>query len=324
MIGYGASGTTHDFYCYNSSNQVWDGVSFTSWDDDDYASYRVTATEQGTNGRFIGTAPANTERYEMRQRGASLALSFVVWVDDFVRENIQAKTDLITSGGQLYVSSSSNGMLEATKAYVFAFDRTTGEPKTGDAANITAKWVKDYGTPGNLVGNPTEVEDGVYVFDLTESDRTFSKVAYILPESSTSNIVVRGDPPVYSMIESLVRARTDLITPSTTYVINRISGSGVNFNVVAFVGESHLISIPSSDYSAVELEVVFQNINDNRDVAVIADGSLTKTTTQVSFAMPAKVRAKEQNLRYAVRRLSNNEVLLYGTWEVRPAALKSA
>ena len=237
---------------------------------------------------------------------------------------IKAKTDLITSGGQLYVSSSSNGMLEATKAYVFAFDRTTGEPKTGDAANITAKWVKDYGTPGNLVGNPTEVEDGVYVFDLTESDRTFSKVAYILPESSTSNIVVRGDPPVYSMIESLVRARTDLITPSTTYVINRISGSGVNFNVVAFVGESHLISIPSSDYSAVELEVVFQNINDNRDVAVIADGSLTKTTTQVSFAMPAKVRAKEQNLRYAVRRLSNNEVLLYGTWEVRPAALKSA
>lgn len=82
MIGYGISGNTHDFFCFNSSGQVWNGSAFVTWADGDYVSYRVTATEVGTTGRFTGTAPSGTETYELRERGASLALSYVTWTDD--------------------------------------------------------------------------------------------------------------------------------------------------------------------------------------------------------------------------------------------------
>ena len=47
------------------------------------------------------------------------------------------------------------------KFVVFAFNRTTNVPLTGDAANITANLQKDFGTSTatNDV-NPTELEDG--------------------------------------------------------------------------------------------------------------------------------------------------------------------
>lgn len=78
----GASGTTHDFFCYDDTGQVWNGSAFVAWDDDDYATYRVTATERGTSGAFTGTEASGTSRYEMRVRGASLALSYVVWAEE--------------------------------------------------------------------------------------------------------------------------------------------------------------------------------------------------------------------------------------------------
>lgn len=82
MIGYGISGTTHDFFCYNASGQVWNGSTFENWSDANYASYRVTATESGASGRFTGTAPTATDWYELRERGASLATSSIVWVEN--------------------------------------------------------------------------------------------------------------------------------------------------------------------------------------------------------------------------------------------------
>ena len=80
------------------------------------------------------------------------------------------------------------------KWMVFAFDRTDNTPKTGDAANITAKLSKDYGTL-TAVGdtNPTELEDGYYLFDLTQAE-TNADVLHIFPESSTSDIQVIGCP----------------------------------------------------------------------------------------------------------------------------------
>lgn len=96
MIGYGTNGTTYDFFCYNATNQVWNGLAFVNWSDADYASYRVTATQQGTSGRFVGTAPAGTFRYELRERGASLALSYVVWAEMGPRETWTLVSDSAT------------------------------------------------------------------------------------------------------------------------------------------------------------------------------------------------------------------------------------
>lgn len=113
------------------------------------------------------------------------------------------------------------------------------------------------------------------------------------------------------------------IQPSVVYVTNRLMGTGVNYDIVSFVGEAHTVTIPSADFSGAELSVIFQELSTNRDVASIANASITKTSTTVAFAIPAKVRAKQQILRYSIRRVSNQENLIYGTWEVRQAAFSS-
>lgn len=80
------------------------------------------------------------------------------------------------------------------KWVVFAFDRTDNTPKTGDAANITANLRID-GGGANAVDdtNPTELEDGFYVFDLTAAE-TNGDYILISPASSTSDIQVIGCP----------------------------------------------------------------------------------------------------------------------------------
>jgi len=77
---------------------------------------------------------------------------------------------------------------------VFAYDLTDGTPKTGDAAQITAKISKDGGalTATNDT-NPTELEDGFYEFDLTQAE-TNAYELFLSPESSTSDIQVVGSP----------------------------------------------------------------------------------------------------------------------------------
>lgn len=77
----GGGANSHDFVAYDAANQVWNGAAFVAWVDADYAAYRVTATEQGTSGRYVGNEPAGATHYELRVRGATLALSYVVWTD---------------------------------------------------------------------------------------------------------------------------------------------------------------------------------------------------------------------------------------------------
>lgn len=77
---------------------------------------------------------------------------------------------------------------------VFAFDRTTNAPVTGDAANITGKISKDFGAATAITDtNPAEVEDGYYEFDLSQAE-TNAQDLLILPQSGTANVVVVGCP----------------------------------------------------------------------------------------------------------------------------------
>ncbi len=82
------------------------------------------------------------------------------------------------------------------KWIVFAFDRTDNTAKTGDAANITANLRLDGGA-ANAVDdtNPTELEDGFYIFDLTQAE-TNGDLILIAPVSGTANIQVIGVPGV--------------------------------------------------------------------------------------------------------------------------------
>lgn len=111
---------------------------------------------------------------------------------------------------------------------VFAFDATTNAPKTGDAANITAKIALDWGAAGAVTDtNPTETEDGYYLFDLTQAE-TNADVLDIYPESSTADIEVIGVPgtvytlsgvvfknQAFSNLEFLMVLASDGRTPAT-------------------------------------------------------------------------------------------------------------
>ena len=81
------------------------------------------------------------------------------------------------------------------KWVVFAFDLTDNTAKTGDAAQITAEVSIDGAAGGGNITdtNPTELEDGYYVFDLDQSE-TNGDYILILPESSTGSIQVIGAP----------------------------------------------------------------------------------------------------------------------------------
>lgn len=82
------------------------------------------------------------------------------------------------------------------KWVIFAFDITDGTAKTGDAAQITANLRIDGGAADAVDDtNPTELEDGYYVFDITQ-DESNGDMILITPASSTADIQVIGVPGV--------------------------------------------------------------------------------------------------------------------------------
>ncbi len=80
------------------------------------------------------------------------------------------------------------------KLAIFAFDATTGLPKTGDAANITAYVSKDWGSV-TVLGDTSATEmdatnaKGMYLFDLTQAE-TNADTLIFTAKSSTANIAL--------------------------------------------------------------------------------------------------------------------------------------
>lgn len=84
------------------------------------------------------------------------------------------------------------------KLIVFAFDATTNQPATGDAANLTAYVSKDYGSVTVLTDtSATEMDatnaKGYYLFDLAQAE-TNADTLLFSAKSSTSNIVAIAVP----------------------------------------------------------------------------------------------------------------------------------
>lgn len=118
------------------------------------------------------------------------------------------------------------------KWYVFAFDDTDNSAKTGDAGQITANLRID-GAAADAVDdtNPTELEDGYYVFDLTQGE-TNGDYILICPASSTGDIQVIGcpmatwtTPPYFPTLSIDSNGRLDIIkVAGTTQTANDMSG----------------------------------------------------------------------------------------------------
>jgi hypothetical protein len=105
------------------------------------------------------------------------------------------------------------------KWVVFAFDTTTGLPKTGDALNITANLRLDGGAANPVDDtNPTELEGGYYAFDLTDAE-TNGNMIVICPSSVTANIAVIGVPGALyteSDFTATMKASLNAATPAAS------------------------------------------------------------------------------------------------------------
>jgi hypothetical protein len=83
---------------------------------------------------------------------------------------------------------------------VHAIDTTTGNNKTGDAANITAKISKDGGAFVALTDtNPVEIEAGRYAFDISQAEINCTRF-FIVPRSSTANVRVENEEKVFTTV----------------------------------------------------------------------------------------------------------------------------
>lgn len=80
------------------------------------------------------------------------------------------------------------------KWVVFAFSRTSGNPITGDAANITANLRIDGGSANPVDDtNPQELSNGYYYFDISQTESNGDLIV-IIPVSATPNVIVIGCP----------------------------------------------------------------------------------------------------------------------------------
>jgi hypothetical protein len=96
------------------------------------------------------------------------------------------------------------------KLYVLAYDATTGLPKVGDAANLSARVAKDHAAAAALADTAaTELDatnqKGWYVFDLAQAETNADHLRFAA-QSVTANIVCLCFPTVdepYSVATSV-------------------------------------------------------------------------------------------------------------------------
>lgn len=106
------------------------------------------------------------------------------------------------------------------KIQLFAFDITTGAPKTGDAANLTAYVSKDHGSV-TVLGDTSAAEmdatnaPGVYLFDLTQTETNADELTFTA-KSSTANVsitprFISTTPPNFTLQSIDSNGRVDVI-----------------------------------------------------------------------------------------------------------------
>jgi len=202
------------------------------------------------------------------------------------------------------------------KIIVFAFDETDNTPKTGDAAQITAKITKDYGSATALGDtNPTEIEDGYYAFNVTQTESN-ADVILVLPESSTADIQVVGCPatiftrPQYFpdlgiesdgdlAVVTLTRSNTDMRGTDSAY-----TGTPPTATQIVDEWESQSQTDPTGFHVNVkEVNGTAQTANDNgADInAILVDtdelqGNQGNWATATGFATAAALSAHDGKL----------------------------
>lgn len=110
---------------------------------------------------------------------------------------------------------------------VFYFNRQTGEPVLGAAADLSAKISIDFTATTPLDNQvAVEIEDGYYYFSLTKEETNGNSLE-LFPDSSSPGKQVIGDPPSFSFqaepeVVVVDGATADLSTASKSYGPKRV------------------------------------------------------------------------------------------------------
>lgn len=150
------------------------------------------------------------------------------------------------------------------KWIVYAFNRTTLVPITGDAANITANLRID-GGPVNAVDdtNPTELENGYYFFTITQAE-TIGSMILISPISSTSDIQVKGCPEVIFTTP----ANFPALSIETDGDLSKVNSVGLFTDDV----NVELSSVPNTTATMQKMiQFLFQYFRNRRTVTAVAE-----------------------------------------------------
>lgn len=122
---------------------------------------------------------------------------------------------------------------------VFAFNRTNNAPVVGNAAQITCRVSLDGGSRVALADtNPTESEDGYYLFDVTAAE-TNGVTADFYPESATANVqVIPVEHNRYLSLEQQIADKTNTITASKVSYTGPVTAKGTVDQIV--IGDDYL------------------------------------------------------------------------------------
>jgi hypothetical protein len=140
------------------------------------------------------------------------------------------------------------------KIAVYAWDEASGEPKTGDAANITAQISLDGGvSAATNDANPTELDatdhPGTYLFDLLQAE-TNASLVIITPVSSTSNIVLA---PLYAFTNPVTPTKAGYIDASIQTVDTAVDAILIDTAEIGVAGAG-LSNIPWNSSWDAEVE----------------------------------------------------------------------
>lgn len=191
---------------------------------------------------------------------------------------------------------------------VFAFDRTTNQPKTGDAGNITANLRID-GGGADVVDdtNPTELEGGYYIFDLTQAE-TNGDMILIAPASGTTNIQVIGVPGAVFTHDPL----TGEGAYTGTLIVDDGAGNGLEGVVVSATRGGVLKATGTTDSSGeitdwvlgaytYTLAVRLAGYQPAADTIVVTGNAWTKTVSLTAISISAPSAASLCTVNFQVK-----------------------
>lgn len=106
-----------------------------------------------------------------------------------------------------------------------------------------------------------------------------------------------------------------IVIPVVGVVAATVDGSTIRLSTGDSAATVTVATVDSNldavDCSGLTLQVVIESL-DKTDATTIADGSITKTTTTVAFAVPSSVRAAERTWRWSLRNTSNDVAIMGG------------